>query len=94
MSVGDTLSFAMLVIGVIAVLGMITRAYTRRLALRERQLELAAQTAATQAAHAATENTRLEARVRVLERIATGAGSLTAPDLAAEIELLRDAPSH
>ena len=56
--------------------------------LRERRLEIDALNAAEKAAQYAAHTERLEARVRVLERIVTDKGV----DVADEIEKLRDAP--
>jgi hypothetical protein len=56
------------------------------LALKQRQLELEAQTVAEKAAQYAAQTERLEQRVRVLERIVTDKGI----DLADEIDRLRD----
>ena len=89
MTAGDAFSLAMLVFGVVAVIATLSVTYQRHLAFREKKLELAARHAAEQAAQYATRNTQLEARVRVLERIATGADALGTRDLAAEIEALR-----
>ena len=50
-------------------------------------LEMQANIAGEKAAHYATSNTELEARVRILERIVTDKGY----DVAAQIEALRDA---
>jgi hypothetical protein len=61
---------------------------SRWMALKERQLEITAQMAGEQAAQYATKIDRLEARVQVLERIATDKGTA----LAAEIENLRLPP--
>mgnify|MGYP000042872999 CR=1 FL=1 len=64
---------------------VLTSAYKRRLSFKERQLELMAQHTAEKAAQYAADKQTLEARVRVLERIATSSGA----DLSHEIELLR-----
>jgi len=58
------------------------------IALQQRKLELEAQMVAEKAAQYAAHTERLEARVRVLERIVTDKGI----DVADEIEKLRDAP--
>jgi len=60
----------------------------RLIALQERKVELAATTAGEAAAQYAAKIERLEARVQVLERIATDKGTA----LAAEIEQLRLPP--
>lgn len=73
----------------IVFLGVTFAAYTRRLAFRQRQMELDAQVriAGLQGA-AGAGSERLEQRVRVLERIATERGQ----DVAHQIEALRDRP--
>ena len=58
------------------------------LAMRERQMALAANAIAEKAAQYAAQTERLEQRVRVLERIVTDRGIA----LADEIERLRDQP--
>lgn len=58
-------------------------------AYRHRKMELEAQMVAEKAAQYAARTERLEARVRVLERIVTDRGI----HVANEIEKLRDAPS-
>ncbi len=85
MGVGETIALAALICGVIAVLGILGEAYKRRLDFKERQLELLASSTAEKAAQYAAHNERLEARVQVLERIATDKST----GLAAEIEDLR-----
>jgi len=70
---------------VIAITAMISKMYARRLVFKERQLELMARHTAEKAAQYAADKQTLEARVRVLERIATSSGA----DIAHEIELLR-----
>ena len=85
MGVGETLALAALICGVIAVLGILGQAYKRRLDFKEREMELLASSTAEKAAQYAAHNERLEARVQVLERIATDKST----GLAAEIEDLR-----
>ena len=58
------------------------------LSLKERQLEMQSHETAEKTAQYAAQTERLEARVRVLERIVTDKGI----DVADEIEKLRDAP--
>lgn len=71
-------------IGMVAVIGnQIVKPW---LAHREKQMELEARMVAERAAQYATQNGRLEERVRVLERIVTDRGI----DLADEIDRLRD----
>lgn len=57
--------------------------------LKEKRLEVEASQAAEKAAQYAASNVQLEARVRVLEQIATDGGVQTA----AQIEALRDRPA-
>ena len=68
------------------VLGIAQDTFQTWLKHKERQMELMANKTAEQAAQYAAEAQKLEARVRVLERIATDRGS----DLAMQIEDLRD----
>ena len=86
MGVGDVFAMGTLVIGIIAIAAIVAETYKRRLRFKERELELLANNTAEKAAQYAAHNERLEARVRVLERIATDKGQ----DLAAAIEDLRD----
>ncbi len=86
MSFGDFMGLSALMIGIIAVSAILMEGYKRRLAFKERQLELTASQTAEKAAQYAAHTERLETRVRVLERIATDKGV----DLAAAIEDLRD----
>ena len=72
-----------LMIPIVAILG---RTATRWMKLKEKQLEQQSTMTAEKAAQYAAHTERLEARVRVLERIATDKGV----DLSAEIEALRD----
>ena len=70
--------------GLVAIIGgVFVRPWLR---LKERQLETEAQMVAEKAAQYAAQVERLEARVRVLEQIATDKGVETA----AQIEALRD----
>ena len=73
-------------IGVLIFVGTIVK---RVFKFKERQLELTAGRTAEKAAQYAAHIERLEARVRVLERIATDKGA----DLAQQIEDLRDIPT-
>ena len=60
----------------------------RYFAYKEKQLDAETRLAAEKAAQYATNNSELEARVRVLEQIVTDSGAQTA----AQIEALRDKP--
>ena len=68
------------------ILGIAQDTFQTWLKHKERQMELMANKTAEQAAQYAAKAQKLEARVRVLERIATDRGS----DLAMQIEDLRD----
>lgn len=74
-----------MVIIVPVVLGVGSDMFKRMLAYREKQLELMAERSAEKAAHYAEKVEKLEARMQVLERIATDRGQ----QLAMEIEDLR-----
>jgi len=91
MNAADAIAFAALMIGLVSVIGVMADIYKRRLAHKERKLELAAKEYAEQAAHFAAQAQRLEQRVRVLERIATDREGQNAAALASEIEDLRAA---
>ncbi len=81
MGLGDVFGLAIAMIGLIAILAIFTETYKRRLAFKERVLELKA------AQREATPGTdRVEARLRVLERIATD----NPARLASAIEQLRE----
>ncbi|MBA4088740.1 hypothetical protein [Novosphingobium sp. ERW19] len=80
------LALVFMVIVLPIVLGIGSDIYKRRLAFRERELELLSKQTAEKAAQYAAQAERLEQRVRVLERIATENNS----DLALQIENLRD----
>ena len=94
MNAADAIAFAALMIGLVSVLGVLADVYKRRLAFKERKLELAAKDSAEQAAHFAAQAQRLEQRVRVLERIATDREGQDAAELAGQIEDLRAAPAN
>ena len=87
MSMNDTMALIGLVTAIAIMAGILADVYKRRLAFRERQLELTARHTAEKAAQYAAQAERLEQRVRVLERIATDRNA----GLAGEIEALRDA---
>jgi hypothetical protein len=72
----------------IPIVAIISRTVTKMIALKEKQLEVQTSMTAEKSAQYAAHTERLEARVRVLERIATDKGV----DLSAEIEALRDTP--
>jgi len=74
---------ALLVVGLPTL--MIGLVFSRWFRLKEKRMELEANTAAERAAQYAASNAELEARVRVLEKIVTDGGLETA----AQIEALR-----
>ena len=79
------IALAGVVIGVLIFLGTMFKTF---MAYKERQLGLTANATAEKAAQYASHVEQLEARVRVLERIATDKGA----DLAQQIEDLRGPP--
>ena len=79
------LALIFMVVIVPVVLGVGSDIYKRRLAYREKELELMADRSAQKAAEYAAKVERLESRMQVLERIATDRGQ----QLAMEIEDLR-----
>jgi hypothetical protein len=86
MTVQETMALLALIVGIIAVAGIIGEAYKRRLDFKQRGLELQAQQASENAAQSAATAERLEQRVRVLERIATDKSAM----LASQIEDMRE----
>ena len=87
MEFGEFMGLAVVIVGAISVIGIVAEAYKRRLAFKERELEILSQQTAEKAAQYAAQSERLEARVRVLERIATDKTN----ELALQIDGLRDA---
>lgn len=81
------LALVFMLVVVPIVLGIGSDVYKRRLAFRERELELLSRQTAEKAAQYAAQAERLEQRVRVLERIAIDSKT----DLALQIENLRSA---
>lgn len=84
MEFGEFMAFAVFVGGMIVVVRTLAEVYQRKLALREREIELAMQHKGAGPASAGID--KLEERVRVLERIATDKSE----NVAAQIEALRD----
>ena len=82
------LGFFFIVVGIPVILGIGGDMYKRHLKFKEKQLTMLSNETAEKAAQYAAQTERLEARVRVLERIVTDRGT----DVAEEIERLRDAP--
>lgn len=74
-----------LLIPIVAILAGVARSWIK---MKEKQLTAQTAMTAEKSAQYAAHTERLEARVRVLERIATDKGA----DLSDEIEKLRDAP--
>jgi hypothetical protein len=71
----------------IPIVAILSRTVRKMIALKEKQLEVQTSMTAEKSAQYAAHTERLEARVRVLERIVTDKGV----DLSDEIESLRDA---
>ena len=88
MDPGETIALVAIVGGLIAVTILMGTIFKRIMSYKEKQLTLTADRTAEKAAQYAAHVEQLEARVRVLERIATDKGA----DLALQIEELRDAP--
>ena len=82
----DPILFFFIVVAIPVIFGVVGDMAKRWMKLKEKQLEHAAALAADKAATQAAHIERLEQRMRVLERIATDKGT----DLAAQIEDLRD----
>ena len=83
---GSLLVFFTIVVGIPVAGGIAMSAFQRWLQHKEKMSELIADKTAERAAQYASHVERLEARVRVLEQIATDGGAQTA----AQIEALRD----
>lgn len=88
MSGGFVLGFFFIVVGIPVILGIGADIYRRHLKFKEKQMTLLSNETAEKAAQYAAHTERLEARVRVLERIVTDRGV----EVSEEIEKLRDAP--
>jgi hypothetical protein len=86
MSWPEAIAFSALVIGLIAGAGIWLSAYERRLTNRERELELRARLVESDTGKETGELSKLEQRLRVLERIATDKPT----NLATQIEDLRE----
>ena len=87
MNFPEAIAFCALAVLLIVFAGIWLSAYEGRMMHRQKKLELELRLAEAGTAHKSdTEVARLEERVRVLERIATD----RSPDLAAQIEQLRD----
>jgi hypothetical protein len=88
MGPGETIALVAIVGGLIAVTILMGTIFKRIMSYKEKQLTLTADRTAEKAAQYAAHVEQLEARVRVLERIATDKGA----DLALQIEELRESP--
>ncbi|HEY6814646.1 MAG TPA: hypothetical protein VI168_03810 [Croceibacterium sp.] len=88
MGSGETIALVAIVGGLIAVTIIIGTVFKRFMSYKEKQLGLTADSTAEKAAQYAAHVEKLEARMRVLERIATDKGA----DLAQQIEDLRTEP--
>jgi hypothetical protein len=86
MGPGETIALVAIVGGLIAVTILMGTVFKRIMSYKEKQLVLTADNTAEKAAQYAAQVEKLEARVRVLERIATDRGH----DVAHQIEALRD----
>lgn len=86
MGPGETIALVAIVGGLIAVTILVGTIFKRIMSYKEQQLALTADKTAEKAAQYAAQVEKLEARMRVLERIATDKGA----QLADEIEDLRD----
>src|SRR3546814_3528655 len=80
------LGFFFIVVGIPVILGIGGDMYKRHLKFKEKQLTLLSNETAEKAAQYAAHTERLEARVRVLERIVTDRGI----EVSEEIEKLRE----
>ena len=89
MGPGETIGLVAIVGGLIAVTILVGTIFKRIMSYKEKQLVLTVDQTAEKAAQYASHVEQLEARVRVLERIATDKGA----DLATQIESLRAEPS-
>jgi hypothetical protein len=89
MGPGETIALVAIVGGLIAVTILMGTIFKRIMSYKEKQLVLTADNTAEKAAQYAAHVELLEARVRVLERIATDKGA----DLAQQIEGLRGEPA-
>ena len=89
MGPGETIALVAIVGGLIAVTILVGTIFKRIMSYKEKQLGLTADSTAEKAAQYAAHVEKLEARVRVLERIATDKGA----DLALQIEELRELPT-
>ena len=85
MGPGETIALVAIVGGLIAVTILVGTMFQRIMAFKERQLVLTADRTAEKAAQYVAHVEQLEARVRVLETIATDKGA----DLAQQIDNLR-----
>lgn len=85
MGVGDTIAFLGMMAGFMGALAMLLEGYKSRMRVKERELELRIAQAKAPATEGSEGADRIEARLRVLERIATDPTA----KLSDEIEALR-----
>jgi hypothetical protein len=88
MNAGEFFGLVAAILGLLALVSILANLYRRNLDFKERKLELETQAATARASVPHDRNDLLEERVRVLERIATD----RSPDLAIQIEALREIP--
>ena len=86
MSFADAIAFCGLMVAIIAIAGMLLDMHNRRLKHREKDMELRIRLAEAEGRGSAPGVSRIEERLRVLERIVTD----RRPALADEIEALRN----
>jgi hypothetical protein len=87
MGPGETIVGIAVVVLLIVMMGLAFSAFERGMKFKQRALELKLKDPGSTAADERV--ARLEARVRVLERIATDRGQIASAELAAQIEDLR-----
>jgi len=86
MDFGEFMGLAVAMGSIVAIVGILTRTYLRRLEHKERIAAIRAQGTVPNSADRSDLIERLEHRIRVLERIATDKSE----NVAAQIEALRD----
>jgi len=86
MEFGEFMGLAVAMGSIVAIVGILTKTYLRRLEHKERIAEIRAQAPVPGQADRSDVIERLEHRIRVLERIATDKSE----NVAAQIEALRD----
>ena len=89
MGPGETIGLIAVIVLLIVMMGLAFSAFERGMKYKQRALELKMKNPGSSAADERV--AQLEARVRVLERIATDRGQIASAELTAEIEDLRSA---